>query len=897
MATPGIRHQGFPTSAALQEFLLTLGPGGLVVVPQMRLAHQVWRRQRQAARTRGLAAWEPLAMTTLTAWWQQLWQQAWLPSRPASVWQRLVFWLNALEATPFQGQTLAELVWAALLDETYDLWQRYQLPAPEATSVSSPLIAWRQAVFQNFTDLTNAHQVQTGNQIPRVLLQALTEGKIDLPDYIVVVGLETPAPVEEQWLQSVARWRPLLWLHLWGPESQEIYPTVVPLPDQRQEMEWVVAQVLKMAQEVPLHRLAITAANLADYLEPLRRIFAELLGPPATAAGGCYNFSLGSTLAQAPLFQAALLPLTFRLAGEQRQDLLSWLQSPYYGVWQDWQKTILAWDWTWRQENLGYGWPALKTAGQKVAPVEASEGLIARLDQALGMLPAGPITMAAWQEHLRQLWQLLRFPHCQEKTEFEHWRRLQGLLTQLAAAAGDRPWSAASLVEWLSWGAARQDLPGEGSGEAGIQIQGLLELRGLDYEAVFCLGLHMGQFPPPPRTLPLLTSAERAVVLGGTYTSQHKFAEIAYRSLLAAAPRLTLTWPCTYQEEEQIGSELLAGLLPAEQRLFSALSHLDAGWLRSPAVRAAFGHPKAQVWQPVAEHLHLPLPAQMSLTALEKALACPCQFLLGDLLGIEPLPEVETGLTSLLRGQVLHQVVYIFTRRFADLLAHGGTWDDAAALELLQAVAVAVVRQQPDDPHWQAELARWLAPEVGLLRRWLAMEKDRYREGWRWLAMEQIFAGLQLPGWPATLRGRLDRIDLHPEHDLMIWDYKTGEIPSKKALCTPRRQFQLAGYLAAVQQRRVKVPRRRDVRAGIIGLKSIRQNHLKFEDYSLSAADWQEIVGQKMAALSDMGRRLGEGNFAPDPEPPPPNRDSACRYCAFDLLCGFAGSAGEEEES
>ncbi len=894
MATPGIYRQGFYTSADLQEFLLRQQPGGLVLVPHMRLAHQVWRRQRQAARAQGLAAWEPLAMTTLSGWWQQLWQQAWLPWQPASLWQRLNYWLQVLEATPFQGQVLADLTWAALLDEAYDLLQRYQLPAPDPASLASPLLAWRQTVFQNFAALAAQEGLRTGAQIPQTLLQALTAEKIALPDYLVVVGLETPAPGEEQWLQAVAQRRPVLRLHVWGRQDQESQRLALALPDQRQEVAWVTAQVMELAQKHPLHRLAITAANLEDYLPLLRRLLQELLGPATTASGSLYNFSLGPTLADASLFQAALLPLTFLLGGERRQDLLAWLQSPYYGVWRDWQKTFLTWDLTWRENNIAYGWSALKKAGQGVTPVENGEHPATLIDQALALLTAGPAAFSTWHERLMQVWRFLAFPVLAEGADVEPWRRLQGLLADLAQAGGNRPWNAADFLEWLAWGAARQDLPGPGTSEAGIQIQGLLELRGLDYDVVFCLGLNMGFFPPPPRTLPLLTFQERAAVLGGTFSSQHQFAEISYRYLQAAAPQLILTRPLVCQDEEQLASQLIAATVAEKGITFAPLSHLHAGWLRSPAVRAAFCHPEAQPPAIGEECLALPLPEHISLTALERALACPCQFFFADLLGLAPLPEEEAGLTPLVRGQMLHQVVYRFTKRYSGLLAKTGTWQDHHAAALLEKVVAELAAEQPDDPHWQAEVARWLEAEDSLLRRWLALEKERYQEGWRWLAQEQVFGGLRLTGWPTQLRGRIDRLDVHQEHGLMLWDYKTGEILSKKALQDERRHFQLVGYLAAVQHKCLRVPGRQTLRAGIIGLKSSRPEHLKFEDFKYSVADWQEILQKKLQALGEVGQKIEAGRISPDPDPAPPQRESACQYCPFGLLCWSARPTAEE---
>ena len=184
---------------------------------------------------------------------------------------------------------------------------------------------------------------------------------------------------------------------------------------------------------------------------------------------------------------------------------------------------------------------------------------------------------------------MLEFPYRLEPEEAGQWQAWLNLLDEFALAGGERPWTAAALVEWLSWGAARLDLPGDGSVDTGIQIQGLLELRGLDFDAVFCLGLNMGVFPPPPRHLPLLTSREKALVLGGDYQSQQEFAETSYRYLLAAAPQLFLTRPLVDQEEDQIASYIIPPNIWEKDPLkFTALSQAHPAWLRSPAVQAAF---------------------------------------------------------------------------------------------------------------------------------------------------------------------------------------------------------------------------------------------------------------------------------------------------------------------
>jgi hypothetical protein len=226
-----------------------------------------------------------------------------------------------------------------------------------------------------------------------------------------------------------------------------------------------------------------------------------------------------------------------------------------------------------------------------------------------------------------------------------------------------------------------------------------------------------------------------------------------------------------------------------------------------------------------------------------------------------------------------------------------GVWDDGLARQQLQAVATEYLSRGRENPHWEAEMARWLEGEKALLRQWLGLEKQRFLDGWRWQAMENTFTGLQLPGWPTRIKGRLDRVDTHQTQGVMLWDYKTGAVPKLKDIEEDRSQFQLSGYLLALQQGLTAVPPHPKARAGIIGLKSSREDHLKFEDFKFSADNWREILDTKLMEVARLGARVGEGDFHPDPSLPPPARNNSCQYCPFTLVCGYRPeTAGEEAQ-
>jgi len=286
------------------------------------------------------------------------------------------------------------------------------------------------------------------------------------------------------------------------------------------------------------------------------------------------------------------------------------------------------------------------------------------------------------------------------------------------------------------------------------------------------------------------------------------------------------------------------------------------------------------------------------LSQVSTALACPCRFLLENLLKIRELPEIEAGLDPRERGQMLHDVLADFTTTFQAILAADQAWDPGRARELLQEAVRRVLAPLSPDLHWQAEADRWLG-DSGLLWEWLRLEQERYEAGWRWQGAEVLFTDLQGQDWPFSLRGRIDRLDFHPEDaDLVVWDYKSGEIPKKGKVLDDLEEAQLPCYLLAVQQGRVPVRQAAaSLRAGFIGLKSPRPQHLKHEDFGVPPDTWREAAAAFAAKVTALGRRLAAGDFGPEPFPAPEGKNlGACQYCPYALICGFAPAPAEEEE-
>jgi exodeoxyribonuclease-5 len=881
-------HRSFSTGSKLQDYLLQeKHPQTLTLVPHQRLARQVWRRQRQLSLEKGLGAWEPVPLITLGRWQADLLKSLWVPEPPATSWQRLVFWQRALAAGPPLEGLQPDLAWAQALDETFSLLCRYRLLSLEPDPQDSPLVAWRRQIMGVFQDISRAEGCLTEAELFPILLRSLDAGQVSLPEKLLVAGLETPAPVEEAFLTAVARRLPVVHLRVQGPPGA-VQEAIV-LPDRRQEVEWAAARLVELAhQGLPLHRLALTSPDLPSYLPDLRRALAELLGPPQTDRAGAYNFSQGPTLAKTPLWQAALLPLKFVSGGELRADLVSLLLSPYYRFFQEHQRRLPLWDRVFREHRVERGWEFLQRVAAQADLAEPAGEVLPVLDRVWRLLRPAPAHGREWAARLTGVWQSLGFPHGLEETEAWQWSRVEALLRELTGPLARESLTAAEFQEWLTLGAGQVLLPGEGVQDAGLQVLGLLEMRGLDFERVLCLGLNSGVFPPPPRPLPLLSPGEREKVLGGTYQSQHRFAREAFDALLAAAPQITLTRARLVDQEECVATSMFGGEWRREE--ISPLARPHPAWLRSPGVRAALA-PPPDLTPEAATPISIPLPPEVSLTQAQTALGCPCRFLLEVLIAIRELPEIEAGLSPPERGDRLHKVLARFAEDFQKILDTQKIWGDdqwEEAKELLAATAHRLLEDRLTDLHWQAEWERWLGEE-GLLWEWLRLERERFHQGWRWLAMEERFQDLGGPGWPFRLKGRIDRIDCHRDEGLILWDYKTGEVPKAQKVFDDLKEVQLPGYLAAVKKGRVEAAKGgAPLKAGYIGLKSARQKHLQHEDFSQRAGEWGPVTAAWEERLAALGRRLAAGDFSPEPFPAPQGKKKgACQYCPHLLICGF----------
>jgi hypothetical protein len=132
----------------------------------------------------------------------------------------------------------------------------------------------------------------------------------------------------------------------------------------------------------------------------------------------------------------------------------------------------------------------------------------------------------------------------------------------------------------------------------------------------------------------------------------------------------------------------------------------------------------------------------------------------------------------------------------------------------------------------------------------------------------------------------------------MVWDYKTGELPNAPKVFDRGEEFQLPAYLWAVKEGHFSPDwaAAAVLAAGFIGLKSPREDHLRYQDYAGEKGRWAAVLAAWEEEVQSLGERLLVGEVHPVPRPAPQGRnEGACGYCPYPLICGYRGEAEEEE--
>jgi len=756
-----------------------LAEGATVVTPNRRLARALKLRFDGAQFAAGARVWTSADVLPWNAWLARTFDE--LTRHEAGVQllspaQELALWQQAIADSPFAHALLDTAATARIARDAWAQAQGWRLD----------LGGWRSGLHEDalafvawsvrFRERCMAGGWTSVSVLPDAIAQRLRTAGARPSEPLVVYGFDELSPQERALLDA---------LRSAGTRVDEVQPGGTDGEVSRRVHESATEELFAVARRArdllladPALAIGVVIPDLSRRRAEVSRIFDDVLEPERVLAASRsrprpWNLSLGLPLSRQPLAHGALSILRFARGALPLTETGSLLRSPFLaGAEQEASRRALL---DARLRSRGRIEVDLATLQREAFAGDREQAhacrlLSSRLDH---WIPAARAAVklrqppSAWSSTFLSLLSGLGWPgeRSLESEEFQTWEKWRELVSGLSAL--DPVLGALRYDDALSWLSrlAADALFQSASEAASVQVLGVLEAVGLEFDHLFVIGLHDETWPPVPRPNPLLP-----VALQRAHRMPHSsaewelgFARRTVKQWCAAAHQVSFSHAAREGDRILRPSPLIADIpvTTVENPVESshAASILEAARLESLADESA----------PALAAGH---EVRGGASVFENQAACPFRAFAIHRLGARALEEGHPGLDARERGTLLHRALAHLWGELetqSRLLAMDAPDLDATVARAVNAAIESVRRDRPDavsEPFAVIERERLQA----LIDRLITQERARapFRVVEREAPRALDVAGLRM-------NARVDRIDMLDDGSRVILDYKTGK--------------------------------------------------------------------------------------------------------------------------
>lgn len=312
------------------------------------------------------------------------------------------------------------------------------------------------------------------------------------------------------------------------------------------------------------------------------------------------------------------------------------------------------------------------------------------------------------------------------------------------------------------------------AGHPNILIWGTLEARVQSADLVILGGMNEGVWPEAPSPDPWLNRKLRAAA--GLLLPERRIGLSAHDYQQAVAGKdVWITRSKRTADAETVPSRwvnrlvnLLSGLPKTNGP--DALAEMRAEGHRWLAMAAQLSFPTEHVDSAHRPSPRPPLdarPKKLSVTRIKTLIRDPYAIYAENVLRLKTLDPLTPKADAPLRGIIMHAILEEFI----------GARPDATNPDAIHMLMHIAQRRFEQDCPWPAMRAQWLARMEKLAPVFLKAEALRQAKGA--LAVSEAWGVMDIPSVGITITCKADRIDMTPENAALIYDYKTGTVPSK----------------------------------------------------------------------------------------------------------------------
>ena len=426
-----------------------------------------------------------------------------------------------------------------------------------------------------------------------------------------------------------------------------------------------------------------------------------------------------------------------------------------------------------------------------------------------------------------------------------------------------------------------------------VQILGVFEAAGMDFDHLWVMGLSDDVWPQPARTNPFLPIELQRLSMMPQGSSNES---------LELARRITSDWLCN-ADEVVLSHPMSSSERGAQEFMMSPLiKHISEGLTAAPQTtdspnyrelihRSSLIESALDIQAPVVDQDRYPI--RGGAAVIKDQSLCHFRGMAVHRLGAQGLQSTHTGFDSRERGTMLHRVlsqVWKAIQSRQELLKISP--DDLDVL-LRKSSTDAIDQIRRGRPQALGKQFSEIETRrlMSLVRDWLEM--DRSREDFTVIESEQshhiMIGGL-------VLKTRLDRVDEMSDGRRIVIDYKSRS-PSVESLVGDRpEEPQIPVYLITTEPNAVAVAfaqvRRGDMHFTAIardndllpGVKSLSESRLSDRYES-----WEDLITSWSESLTHLAESFCRG----ESEVNPSRGDLTCRNCDIRPLCRIYERSGD----
>lgn len=892
-----------------------LAGGTTLVTVNRRLAGHVVERYTRRQLDQGLLAWESPDILPYGPWLARCMEAVRSSAGPAGATeepvllnplQELVIWEAIIAGSASSGSLMRPRSAARAAMEAWRLCTEWRVPVdsggplwsgPDAAAFASWAVSFENRLRRQGR-IAPAHLADT-------VREAVSQKQLALPAGVLFAGFDDFSPQQRELIEALVENGVFAGVEAFP--SRRGSAVRAGFADEDAELSAAASWARSRMQADPGMRIGIIVNGLEKKRDAVCRVFEETLRPSSQLdvrgsgrdlRNPAFNISMGLPLSDNPLVRSALSILD--MAGDlPAMDTISELLLSPFSNGADAEGPARARADVYlrkiKQPRLSAGQVLSRMESRRAPSCPLFCRMLAAFNEYCLDLPEKQ-SPEAWCGTFTDMTDIFGWPgdRTPESSEYQAFGAWQDALVRFAATADVLPdisfAEAADLLRHL----LDETLFQPETGDAGLQIMGLLEAGGEGFDALWIIGLNADNWPRPPAPNPFIPAslARRFELPRSTPAREAAFAGRVTARLLVSADTVVASWPLMspgVSGDARLLPSTLLEHLPAVDGLPARATEDGPDYRR---ILQASGELEAieDFWGPPAVKQEL---IGGGTGVLKAQSACPFSAFARYRLGAAPRDVPVNGLDAADRGTLVHRALEDVWRLLGDRdrLAAKTPEDLTAVVGSAVSGAVsAMARLRPNS--FAGKLAdmetdrlcnlvfAWL--ETDAARSFFGVEESEKR-------MTIDIAGIRI----STVADRIDRL---ADGRRVIIDYKTGNVSLSDWFSERIAEPQLPLYCLALDDAPAGVLFGR-VKKGAMKYAGIADDGTIAEGVKAVADDGSlnnrfscvaDVVSCWRESLERIAGELAAGWAAVSPV----SVNKNCRYCHLGSVCRIGERAG-----